>query len=325
MGDFSKPVPTDAFADVLTEIQALFTSVATMFGGTTDTNVPTGAVKLDTTNNRLEIWDGSAWQPTAIGNLAANAVTTASIAADAVDDSKIKLRNGTYLRGRNFANSADLNLLGTDTSDNTFLNAGSGHSVAFSINGLAAWEVSGSLSNAFIPVGDLSADIGTATLRVHNIFVQTLQGIANIWASGNALTIETLTAHDIVFETNATSRAKFSAAGNFYPIVDNAVSLGSRTDFVETGVNLAFENVVAYKFLGPSAAAGVSIGNGLTSLAVVGTSGTTYMASAEALGLSERSGTVPATDAGYGKLFVSFGALKYVSPAGTVTTIVAGP
>lgn len=51
------------------------------------------------------------------GKLAANAVETAKIAADAVTDAKIRLSNNAYLRGRNAADSADIDIVKVNASD----------------------------------------------------------------------------------------------------------------------------------------------------------------------------------------------------------------
>lgn len=51
------------------------------------------------------------------GKLANLAVTTGKIAADAVTGAKIRLANLEWLRGRNAANSADLNILRVNASD----------------------------------------------------------------------------------------------------------------------------------------------------------------------------------------------------------------
>lgn len=45
------------------------------------------------------------------------------------------LDNNTYLKSRNFANTADLDLLKADVSDNTVLNAATGKSILFAVNG----------------------------------------------------------------------------------------------------------------------------------------------------------------------------------------------
>lgn len=49
--------------------------------------------------------------------LSSNAVTTAKITADSVTDAKILLANNAYLRGRNAANSADVNIFKVNASD----------------------------------------------------------------------------------------------------------------------------------------------------------------------------------------------------------------
>lgn len=49
--------------------------------------------------------------------LASDAVTTAKILADAVTGTKIRLDNNQHIRGRNAANSADINIIKVNTSD----------------------------------------------------------------------------------------------------------------------------------------------------------------------------------------------------------------
>src|SRR5438874_70586 len=113
MADFSKPLSTDLVANIFGIIlQDIHTTLAKMFDGTTDTNVPTGATKFNSTNSRIEQWDGAAWQPKTIGNLVAGAVVTASLAANAVDDTKFRTRSpsvgSNYIRTLNDAAAADI-------------------------------------------------------------------------------------------------------------------------------------------------------------------------------------------------------------------------
>jgi uncharacterized cupin superfamily protein len=49
--------------------------------------------------------------------IASNAVTTAKINADAVTDTKIRLSNNAYMRARNAANSADIDIIKVNASD----------------------------------------------------------------------------------------------------------------------------------------------------------------------------------------------------------------
>lgn len=61
MADWSKPTLSSLYTDFLTEVKARDTDNATQFASGTPTNVPTNAIKWDTTANRWKKWDGSAW------------------------------------------------------------------------------------------------------------------------------------------------------------------------------------------------------------------------------------------------------------------------
>jgi len=59
MADFSKPVTTDNYTAILQEIRDLADSLAKLQNGTTDTNIPNGAIRWSATNNRFEIYDSA--------------------------------------------------------------------------------------------------------------------------------------------------------------------------------------------------------------------------------------------------------------------------
>lgn len=50
-------------------------------------------------------------------------ITSAAIAANAISDTQFRLSNNTYLRGRNAANSADINVLKVDAADKILFDA----------------------------------------------------------------------------------------------------------------------------------------------------------------------------------------------------------
>ncbi len=60
-GDFSKPVTTDAKADVLSNIRNLMDSLAKMQDATSDTNPPTNSIRFNSTTKRFEKYDGASW------------------------------------------------------------------------------------------------------------------------------------------------------------------------------------------------------------------------------------------------------------------------
>jgi hypothetical protein len=60
MADFNAPTNTSTYSTVLSTLNDKISSVAKMnFSG--DTNIPTGAIRLNTTTGALESWSGTAW------------------------------------------------------------------------------------------------------------------------------------------------------------------------------------------------------------------------------------------------------------------------
>lgn len=62
-GDFNKPNITDQYLDVLQSVKDLISDVSKMLDSTSTLNVPLGAIKWSSSNNRFEKYDGSIWQP----------------------------------------------------------------------------------------------------------------------------------------------------------------------------------------------------------------------------------------------------------------------
>jgi hypothetical protein len=59
MSNWTNPVLTSNYANVLTELKYRDDSLATMFAGTAPTNLPTNAVRLSTT--AFQRWNGTSW------------------------------------------------------------------------------------------------------------------------------------------------------------------------------------------------------------------------------------------------------------------------
>lgn len=72
-----------------------------------------------------------------------------AIYADNIIGAITVLGNTEWLQGRNFANTANVNLLQIDASDNTILNADTGNSIVFTEGGVVQWTIE--------PDGDLVA------------------------------------------------------------------------------------------------------------------------------------------------------------------------
>lgn len=78
MGNWSNPTLTSTYTNFLAEVKARDDDAATQFSVGAPTNVPTGAVKWDTSLNRWQKWSGTAWgELTATYNLTAVTVNGA--------------------------------------------------------------------------------------------------------------------------------------------------------------------------------------------------------------------------------------------------------
>lgn len=229
MADFSKPVPGDLAADVLTNIRNIVDSLAKMQDGTSDTNIASGYLRYSSTNKRFEKYNGSVWGAVELSNLAANAVATASIAADAVTDPKIRLTNTGWLRARNAANNADLNVLRATSGDNTEINAPAARTVGLCINGTPRWYVNDAASPELYPAGNDTHNLGQSLARVANAYIRYLQQVEQINISAANLEIGPTSSHELKLKTANTIRWKVSSIGVFLPEVDNSYAIGSTT------------------------------------------------------------------------------------------------
>jgi hypothetical protein len=66
MADWSKPVVTDLYADVLSYIDARLDETAGFFA-TNPTNLPAGAMRFVRASGKFQEWDGAAWNDKVIG------------------------------------------------------------------------------------------------------------------------------------------------------------------------------------------------------------------------------------------------------------------
>lgn len=86
MANWSNPTTSSLYTDVLDILKDRDVDLAKMFDGTTSSNIPTGAIKWNSTSNKFEKWSGSAWADlstthaftnvTASGNLTVDGNTT---------------------------------------------------------------------------------------------------------------------------------------------------------------------------------------------------------------------------------------------------------
>lgn len=79
MADWNNPLTTSDYDDVLTMLKDIIKHSAQMdYAG--DTNIPTGAIRLNLVSGRFENWDGSAWVEQALAYTRKDAVETITAA-----------------------------------------------------------------------------------------------------------------------------------------------------------------------------------------------------------------------------------------------------
>lgn len=61
MADWSLPTLTSTYTNFLTQLTTRDTDLALQFDGTTTTNIPTGAIRWNSSINRWQKWSGTAW------------------------------------------------------------------------------------------------------------------------------------------------------------------------------------------------------------------------------------------------------------------------
>ena len=61
MANWSNPVLTSTYTNFMNELKDRDTDLALQFDGTTSTNLATGTIRWNSTQNRWQKWNGSAW------------------------------------------------------------------------------------------------------------------------------------------------------------------------------------------------------------------------------------------------------------------------
>lgn len=96
MADWSKPTTSDTYTNVLTYIDARLDELAIQFAGASPTNLPTNAIRWNSSTNKWEKYNGSIWVDltTSYAVTVSNATTVDSKAPDtAATANKIPVRD----------------------------------------------------------------------------------------------------------------------------------------------------------------------------------------------------------------------------------------
>lgn len=262
-------------------------------------------------------------------------ISTSAIADDAVTGAKIRLPNNTYLRARNAANSADIDLIKVNASNNAEI-------------GVATLARTGSLTvsaTAGLSLSQTNAANQLYLTSADDIFIQS-QGVTG----------------DIFFSTNGTNRWAVDPSGHLVPIADISYDIGSTsargriiyTQFVvlnNTGqltsrnaansanIALCYLDALDQKFYG-DATDSMIISGGILNFRTGSTNrwqvdgsgnftpGSTYSigtGSAGTGGVYFRGVAEPSSPGAGGVIFIDSGtgALRYKKSTGTVVTLAA--
>lgn len=135
MANWSNPVLTSTYTDVLNILKDRDVDLALQFDGVTPTNLPTGAVRWNSTINRWQKWSGSAWgELTATYALTGLSITdnasiggtfsvtgstslaTATATTPATADNSTKIATTAFVRAQGYVSGASPALTGTPTA-----------------------------------------------------------------------------------------------------------------------------------------------------------------------------------------------------------------
>jgi hypothetical protein len=147
-------------------------------------------------------------------------ITTAAIIADAVDDTKIRLRNNYALRARNAANNNNIELLKISSTDHTQVLSGTGKDIQFAPAGTLRWSIEPA-AGSLLPSDNQLIDIGSSSLHVLRLFAK------DVRTSGLDLTIGPSSDHALILRQNGSGRWALLSNGHFAPLTNNAHDIGT--------------------------------------------------------------------------------------------------
>ncbi len=221
--DWSLPVTTSLYSNLIDYIKNRDSDCATMFQDGAATNIPDNSVRYNRSTKKFQEWDetGSTWGDLEVGNISAGSVGNSQLADDAVTGSELLLNNDQWLRGKVAAGSAH-NMMSINASDELLINAYTGKSVYFQRGGSSFMSFSPA---GITPVGAM--DIGSASNQFDEVFAQ------KSFYSGGIKQVGTITNHDLELFRNNASRWRI-ASGNQLEPTAAGTNLGTATNYIGT-------------------------------------------------------------------------------------------
>lgn len=135
MANWSNPTLASLYTDFLSQLKDRDVDIALQFDGTTSSNIPTGAIRWNSTANRWNKWNGSSWAEltstyaltglSTTGNASIGGSITVTGAANlntvtantpSTGDNSINLATTAWVRNQSFATLASPALSGTPTA-----------------------------------------------------------------------------------------------------------------------------------------------------------------------------------------------------------------
>jgi microcystin-dependent protein len=147
--------------------------------------------------------------------------------------------NNTYIQWRNSDNNADIGIIKLDDNDDATISRGTGKSIRFKVNEVTQWRFDSS-RNIFFDGGDAAIQAGTSDGADNRRII--LAGGGSINASrggyvgvygnehsqaGRVVILSGDAGGGISFQPAGTERWKIFDSGNFEPVTDNSLYLGS--------------------------------------------------------------------------------------------------
>lgn len=157
MSNWSNPLLTSTYTNFLAEVKDRDTDLALQFDGTTSTNIPTNAIRWNSSINRWQKWNGTAWgELTATYALTALTTTGTIAASGSVTGTALIPSSSTIPVAGIFLPAA--NTLGFATATTERLRIDSNGTLIYNQSAPAAVDVTATLT-----VANLTANIITSS------------------------------------------------------------------------------------------------------------------------------------------------------------------
>lgn len=135
MANWSNPTLSSLYTDFLSQLKDRDVDIALQFDGTTSSNIPTNAIRWNSTSNRWNKWNGSSWAEltstyaltglSTTGNASiggalsvtgSTSLGTATATTPATGDTSVNLATTAWVRNQSYATLASPSLTGTPTA-----------------------------------------------------------------------------------------------------------------------------------------------------------------------------------------------------------------